>query len=249
MAYNSSLCAHSISVEPPLTLKMTNESIISNVLDVVIEAATSYTMLHWLCFPFRFKAQMKDELCKRVHYLSLGRNKDIAAFSAESPLCCSRWIWKRCFAAREQNWNVLGNGDIFVTPLWSTTAWLTDLQPEPKPYSGAACCIVDHWWRGWILISVRQSQPLLAIHHCLHISYKPTDRSHVYWYSGVRKASAEFSSSLLQMLIWSGEMGYSDGLYQSSACRKIDPCLTNRYLDPYKWGLSFHSLENKLFKD
>lgn len=38
MAYNSSLCAHSISVELPLTLEMTNESIISNGHDLVIEA-------------------------------------------------------------------------------------------------------------------------------------------------------------------------------------------------------------------
>lgn len=39
MAYNSSLCAHSISVELPLTLEMTNESIISNGHDLVIEVS------------------------------------------------------------------------------------------------------------------------------------------------------------------------------------------------------------------
>lgn len=63
--------------------------------DIVIEAATSVVPQHWPCFPFRSKAQMKAELWNRVHYLSLGSNKDIAAFSSESPLCCLRRVWKR----------------------------------------------------------------------------------------------------------------------------------------------------------
>lgn len=78
-------------------------------------------------------AQMKDELCKRVHYLPLGSNKDIAAFSSVSTLCWCRWIWKRCRAIWEQNWNALGNGNVSVTPLWTMTVWLTDLQPKLKP--------------------------------------------------------------------------------------------------------------------
>lgn len=81
IAYKASPCTQSIPVELPLTLEMTNESIISDMHDRMIEAATSNVMLHWPCSPFRFKAQMKDELCNRVHYLSLGNNKDIAAFS------------------------------------------------------------------------------------------------------------------------------------------------------------------------
>lgn len=150
---------------------MTNELIISEMHDLVIEAAPYYVMLRRACFPFRFKAQLKDELCKRVHYLSLGSNKDITAFSTGSPLCCLRWIWKRCTAVQEQNWNVLDNGDVSVTPLWTMTAWLTDLQPELKPCSGAECCIVDHRRRGWIPITERQSQLLLMIHHCLKVCF------------------------------------------------------------------------------
>lgn len=53
--------------------------------DAVIEAATSNMMLTWLFFSFTFTAQLKDELCKKVHYLSLGSNKDAAAFSSETP--------------------------------------------------------------------------------------------------------------------------------------------------------------------
>lgn len=150
---------------------MTNESIISDMHDLVNEASTSNVMLHWPCFPFRFKAQMKDELCKKVHYLSLESNKDIAAFISQSPLCCLRWIWKKCSAVREQNWNVLGNGDVSVTLLWTMTARLTDLQPELKPCSGAECCIVDHRWRGWVHLTKRQSRLLLMINHCLMVCF------------------------------------------------------------------------------
>lgn len=149
---------------------MTNECIISDMHDPLIEAASSDVMLHWAMM-LSIQIQMRDELCKRVHYLSLGSNKDIAAFSSESPLCCSRWIWKRCSAVREQNWNVLGNGDVSVTPLWTMTAGLTDLQPELKPCSGAKCCIVDHRWRGWMPITARQSRLLLKIHHCLEVCF------------------------------------------------------------------------------
>ncbi len=47
-------------------------------------------------------------------------------------------------------------------------------------------------------------------------------------YTEGRKISVVvLSSSNLQMLIWSGEMRYSDGLFQIPACRKIDPRLTN----------------------
>lgn len=160
-------CTCSIPVELP----MTNGSIISNMHELVIEATTSNIMLHWPRFPFGIKAQMKDELCKRVHYLSLGSNKDIAAFSLESPLCCLRWIWQRCTTAWEQNWNVLGNRNVSVSPLWTVTAWLTDLQPELSICRGTECCIVDHRWRGWILITERQSRLVLTIHHCLKVCF------------------------------------------------------------------------------
>lgn len=57
-------------------------------------------------------------------------------------------------------------------------------------------------------------------------------------YTRVRKISVVvFSSSNLQMLIWSGEMRYSDGLFQSSTRRKIDLRLTNSYL--CEWGSLF----------
>lgn len=68
--------------------------------DAVIEAATSNMMLTWLFFSFTFTAQLKDELCKKVHYLSLGSNKDAAAFSSETPLWCLRWIWKPLWSVR-----------------------------------------------------------------------------------------------------------------------------------------------------
>lgn len=64
------------------------ESIISD--DAVIEATTSNTMLPWLFFSFTFIAQLKDELCKEVYYLSVGINKDAAAFSSESPFVVSK---------------------------------------------------------------------------------------------------------------------------------------------------------------
>ena len=96
MAYKASPCTHSIPVKLLLTLEMSIERIISDKHELMIEAATSNVALRRPHFPFRFKTEMKDELCKRVHYLSLGSNKDFAAFSQESPLCCLRWIWKRC---------------------------------------------------------------------------------------------------------------------------------------------------------
>lgn len=64
------------------------ESIISD--DAVIEATTSNTMLPWLFFSFTFIAQLKDELCKEVYYLSVGINKDAAAFSSETPFVVSK---------------------------------------------------------------------------------------------------------------------------------------------------------------
>lgn len=68
--------------------------------DAVIEAATSNMMLTWLFFSFTFTAQLKDELCKKVHYLSLGSNKDAAAFSSETPLWCLRWSWEPLWCVR-----------------------------------------------------------------------------------------------------------------------------------------------------
>lgn len=57
--------------------------------DAVIEAATS-NMLPWLFFSFTFTAQLKDELCNKVYYLSVGINKDAAAFSSETPIVASK---------------------------------------------------------------------------------------------------------------------------------------------------------------
>lgn len=40
---------------------------------------------------------MRDELCKRVHYLSLGSNKDVAAFRQGSPFVLLKMDLKKMF--------------------------------------------------------------------------------------------------------------------------------------------------------
>lgn len=96
--------------------------------DAVIEAATSNFMLPWPFFSFAFLAQLKDELCKKVYSLSVGTNKDAAAFSSEAPFvvsemdletavtCARTTLWVRlchCVA----NGVSLGNGSATCTSL------------------------------------------------------------------------------------------------------------------------------------
>lgn len=53
---------------------------------------------------------------------------------------------KEMFCVLEQNWDVLGNGDVAVTPLWAVTAsWRICNMNSSFPV-GAECCIVDHRW-------------------------------------------------------------------------------------------------------